>query len=250
MNIRSLLLAAFVLGWAATMGSASPITYDFSGTLSQPVNGSTAFSGTFSYDETSSGVSNGLLVTGYTTAHATLSAGGQSYEFKNYLSTPWPPTSYEFDANSKGQGDNFTFLGRYGVNTSSSDPNAPTAAMTIHLGDPTGTAFPPTYLNLPEFILSKYSIRDFSVTLPSIGTPVAGTLTSLALDLGHQTQTQTQSQSQTQSQTQSQAQSQTQPSASNSALDQPQAAPEPTTLALFAMIGLGLAARWKIRRTV
>lgn len=39
----------FVLAAAAT-ANASPVSYDFSGTFDQPVNGSTQFSGTFRYD--------------------------------------------------------------------------------------------------------------------------------------------------------------------------------------------------------
>ena len=45
---RLILIAGLVCG--VSSAQASPITYDFSGTLSQPYNGSTQFSGTLTYD--------------------------------------------------------------------------------------------------------------------------------------------------------------------------------------------------------
>ena len=39
-----------LLATCVTSANASPITYSFSGTLSQPFNGSSLFSGTFTYD--------------------------------------------------------------------------------------------------------------------------------------------------------------------------------------------------------
>ncbi|WP_406698291.1 PEP-CTERM sorting domain-containing protein [Singulisphaera sp. Ch08] len=48
---RSRPLYTLVLMFATvTTAQASPVSYDFSGTFDQPVNGSTQFSGTFSYD--------------------------------------------------------------------------------------------------------------------------------------------------------------------------------------------------------
>jgi hypothetical protein len=220
-KIRTLFLAVLVLGSTATCGLASPITFDFSGTLAQPINGSTAISGTFSYEQAITGLTTGKLVGGWAGALATLKVGGLSYEFTNYNFSSRPSSSFEFDANSKGQGDNFTFQGPFGSSTSGSYPN-PSAAMTIHLGDPSATAFPASNPNLPTLNLASFSIRDFSVTItpsqssiPSEsggGTPIKGTITSLSPEF--------------------------------------QAAPEPTTLALFTMIGLGLAVRWKVRRMV
>ena len=230
MKIRLLFLAAFVMGGTASRVAASPISYEFSGTLAQPLNGSTAFSGTVSYDPTTSGLSAGSFFSSSVGAHATLIVGGQSYEFVDHsFSAQGSPSTYQFDANSKGQGDNFTFNGPISAsvvpntaNPTSSDANAQGAAMTLHLGDPSGTAFPSSSPNLPPLDLARFSVRDLSVTIipPSpggmnaIADPifVTGTINSLS--------------------------------------PEPQAAPEPTTLALFAMIGLGLAVRWKIRRTL
>jgi hypothetical protein len=95
--------------------------------------------------------------------------------------------------------------------------------MAIHLGDPSGTAFPSSNPSLPLLNLTSFSVRNFSVTITPAesyipaattggGTPIEGTIASLTLDT------------------------------------QLQAAPEPTTLALFAIVGLGLAVRWRIRR--
>jgi PEP-CTERM motif len=233
MEFRSLFLAALVLAGIASRGAASPIAYDFSGTLAQPINGSTAFSGTVSFESTVTGFSNGNFFSSSVGAHATVIVGGQSYEFVDHsFSAQGSPSTYEFDANSKGQGDNFTFVGPISAsvvpsptNPTSSDANAQGAAMMLHLGDPSGTAFPSSSPNLPALNLSSFSIRDLSVTIipPSpggmntdpttaSGTTVSGTITSLTLE--------------------------------------PQAVPEPTTLALFAMIGFGVAVRWKLRQRV
>jgi hypothetical protein len=226
MKIRVLLLAVLVLATSAKHGTASPITYEFSGTLAQPINGSTAFSGTFSYELTTTEFGAGDLLTRSVGSHAMLNVGGKSFDFINYSFTELGPSpTYTFDANSKGQGDNFIFQGDRGTIASSSAPSSQSAAMTIHLGDPSGTAFPASGTSLPKLNLSSFAIRDFSVTLnppassamsavarAESGGPVTGTITTLSVEA--------------------------------------QTVPEPTTLALFTLIGLGVAARRRLRRRV
>jgi hypothetical protein len=231
MKIRPLLLAALILCGTASRGTASPISYEFSGTLAQPINGSTAFSGTVSYDPTVSGLSNGNSFSSSVGANATLIVGGQSFDFVDHsFSAQGSPSSYQFDANSKGQGDNFTFVGPVSASVAPSATNPPNtdtsaegASMTLHLGDPSGTTFPSSSPNLPALNLSNFSVRELNATIiwpstggmnstPPSGTTLTGTITSLS--------------------------------------PEPQAAPEPSTLALCAMIGIGLAVRWKFRQRV
>ncbi len=66
----------------------SPITYDFSGVLNQPVNGSTSFSGTLTFDNNTTG--NGWGGDGYGlgpgafgSSPLTLNVGGQAFAFVN-----------------------------------------------------------------------------------------------------------------------------------------------------------------------
>src|SRR5262245_60322209 len=95
------------------------------------------------------------------------------------------------------------------------------ASMTLHLGDPSGTAFPASSPNLPALNLSDFSVRELNATIirPSLGgmnpttsseTTVTGTITSFSLE--------------------------------------PQPVPEPTTLAICAMIGIGLAVHWRLHQ--
>jgi hypothetical protein len=238
MKIRSILLATLVLVCKVATSSASPITYDFSGTLSQSINGSTAFSGTFSYDPIGMEFGSGNLLTRWLGSHATLNVGGESYEFKNYmlpsgsgnnLQLPGPSPNYTFDANSIGQGDNFTFQAADGKILGSSDQSAPTVAMTIHLGDPSGTAFPPSSPNLPLLNLTNFSVRDFSVTIPLSGPSVTGTMAGAATIVGGTPITGT---------------------ITSLSLDpQPQNIPEPTSLVVLATIGLAVATQRRFRST-
>ncbi len=83
--------AAYSSGIPYHPGPYSPITYDFSGLLNQPIGGSTAFSGTVSFDNGAlPGIGTDEISAGANplgTNAATLKAGGQTFTFAN----PIPP---------------------------------------------------------------------------------------------------------------------------------------------------------------
>ena len=85
MIIRPLYLLASALVCLVTSVQASPITYDFGGTLAQPYKGSSLFSGSFSLESSTAGFDGAKLVSGYAGASASLSIGGQTYRFQNIM---------------------------------------------------------------------------------------------------------------------------------------------------------------------
>ena len=83
MIIRPLSLLASALVCLVTSVQASPITYDFGGTLAQPYKGSSLFSGSFSFESSTAGFGGGKLVSGDVGASASLTIGGQTFQFHN-----------------------------------------------------------------------------------------------------------------------------------------------------------------------
>ena len=154
MIIRPLSLLASALVCLATSTQASPITYDFSGTLAQPYKGSSLFSGSFSFESSTAGFDGAKLVSGYAGASASLTIGGQTYRFQNIMiEVPGagnaqqpvggaPSVWYQFNHNTNGTGDSFDLHANNGV----SSGLAPIllGTMTIHLADPTGTRTSPS----------------------------------------------------------------------------------------------------------
>jgi hypothetical protein len=183
MLFRSLATAACLLGLFHASAQAAPISYSFAGTLSQPVNGTTAFSGTFTFTENPPGLGYGLSAA----SQATLKIGGQSYLFSDTSVNPPPGTQYPvggvpavtyvLEHLPSGLGDSFDL---YASKARVIDPpSASPASMHIHLADPTGTAFPPDSLGIPPLNLNQFSVREFSFT-PSPDAPsTVGTITSL-----------------------------------------------------------------------
>jgi hypothetical protein len=220
MIIRPVSLLVSALVCLVASAHASPITYDFSGTLAQPYKGSSLFSGSFSFDSSMAGFGGARLVSGYEGASASLTIGGQTYQFQNVLIDPYgnghlqypvgqaPNVWYQFDHNSNGTGDSFDLHANNGVNTGSVP--LPAAAMTIHLADPTGTALLPSDLTLPSLDLDRFSVRQFGFSPSPYAPAMVGTITAL------------------------------------------QAVPEPSAFAFVLVAGLGLVVRktpWRMART-
>ena len=108
--------SALASGINSALYPPRPITYDFSGVLNQPVNGSTSFSGTLSFDNNAavgwgSSVYGSVPTSYLSSTPLTLNVGGQAFSFVNPASplpgadpgtwqTPLPnPTlSYIFNA--------------------------------------------------------------------------------------------------------------------------------------------------------
>jgi hypothetical protein len=180
MIIRTASFLASALFCLVTSAQASPITYDFSGTLAQPYKGSSLFSGSFSFESSTSGYSGSSLVSGYAGASASLTIGGQTYQFQNVTtdsgSSQTPNVWYQFDHNTS-TGDAFTLLANNGVSTGAAA--SPGATMTIHLYDPTGTALLPTGSTLPSLDLNHFSIRQLSFSSASTSSGMLGTITTL-----------------------------------------------------------------------
>jgi hypothetical protein len=212
MLIRPLPLLACALAFLVSSAQASPITYDFSGTLAQPYKGSSLFSGSFSYEHSSPGFSTGTVASGTEGARATLSIGGQTYTFQNLTVNPESGTAHPVDAapnvwwmfnhNNGSGGDTFDLHANNGIGAN--PPTAPMAAMTIHLADPTGTAFPASGLTMPSLNLNNFSVRQFSFSASPGTTAMVGTLTSL------------------------------------------QVVPEPSTIAMAVLVGLGLVLKRRL----
>jgi hypothetical protein len=212
MIIRPVSLLASALVCLVTSAQASPITYDFSGTLAQPYKGSSLFSGSFSFESSTAGFGGGKLVSGDVGASASLTIGGQTFQFQNIMiedtgaANAQQPVGvanvwYQFNHNNNGTGDSFDLHANNPVNAPS--VGLPSAAMTIHLADPTGTALLPSDLTLPSLDLSRFSVRQFGFS-PSPDAPdMLGTITSL------------------------------------------QAVPEPSTLAFVLLVGLGVVLKRK-----
>lgn len=83
---------------------ASPITYDFTGTLNQPINGSSQFSGSFTIDSSNPNGGGGVITPGGSgtvigengdQVSMTVHLGGQRIDFVN---TPQGPNSARFEA--------------------------------------------------------------------------------------------------------------------------------------------------------
>jgi PEP-CTERM motif len=212
MNIRPVCLLASALVCLVTSAQASPITYDFSGTLAQPYNGSSLFSGSFSFESSTAGFGGGNLVAGYAGASASLTIGGQTYQFRNNTSgdtgtgqaasqdVQIPNVWYQF-VHDKSAADSFNLIASNGVKVDS--VQSPVAMMSIHLNDLTGTALSPSGLTLPSLDLKDFSTRQLTFS-PSPDAPaILGTITNL------------------------------------------QAVPEPSTLAFVFLVGLGLVMRRK-----
>jgi hypothetical protein len=208
MIIRPFSLLASALVCLVTSVQASPITYDFSGTLAQPYKGSSLFSGSFSFESSTAGFGGGKLVSGDVGASASLTIGGQTFQFHNIAiedtgnghaapqvvgpANVW----YQFNHNNNGTGDSFDLHANNPVNVGS--VGLPAAAMTIHLADPTGTALLPSDLTLPSLDLNRFSVRQLGFSPTSDAPAMLGTITTL------------------------------------------QAVPEPSTLAFIFLVGLGL----------
>ena len=80
--------SALASGINSALYPPSPITYDFSGVLNQPVNGSTSFSGTLTFNNSTIGNVWGSTIYGFGPATfgstpLTLSVGGQAFSFVN-----------------------------------------------------------------------------------------------------------------------------------------------------------------------
>lgn len=212
MIIRPVSLLASALVCLVTSAQASPITYDFSGTLAQPYSGSSLFSGSFSFESSTAGIGGSTLVSGYAGASASLTIGGQTYQFQNNTvgssssgqnqsaAGPTPNVWYQFN-HSSSTGDSFDLLANNGVTAGSAQ--SPASMMSIHLEDSNGTALTPSGLTLPSLDLNQFSVRQLTFS-PSPDTPaMLGTITTL------------------------------------------QAVPEPSVLAFVFLVGLGLVVRQK-----
>jgi hypothetical protein len=213
MIFRPVSLLASALVCLVTSAQASPITYEFSGTLAQPYKGSSLFSGSFSFESSTAGFGGGKLISGDVEASASLTIGGQTFQFQNItidtssnrnfqLPVGQPPNVwYQFNHNSNGTGDSFDLHANNPINVAS--VGLPAAAMTIHLADPTGTALLPSDLTLPSLDLNRFSVRQFGFSPTPDAPAMLGTITSL------------------------------------------QAVPEPSTLAFVLLVGLGLVLKRK-----
>jgi PEP-CTERM motif len=94
LNRLALVVAVWVLVDTHRMVAANPITYDFTGTFQQPFDGSTAFSGSLTFNATptlqdATLQGGGVAETG-SDVSLTLNAGGQVFNFNN---SPQNPTS-------------------------------------------------------------------------------------------------------------------------------------------------------------
>jgi PEP-CTERM motif len=207
---RSLILLIWSLCLIAPAGHASPIGYDFSGTLAQPFLGSSRFSGTFTFQPDPTGTGSIWYGDGPTGAiGATLTIGAKTYTFSIPNDPPRgtqvplggpPPVSYSFGRDSSGNGVSFDLYANNGWIVGS--PSQPYASMQLHLADPTGTAFPLPSPDMPLLNLNDFSVRQFTSTPVPNGPSLVGTITVLAPIV-----------------------------------------PEPPTITLFALVGLGMAAR-------
>jgi hypothetical protein len=222
MIIRPLSLLASALVCLVTTAQASPITYDFSGTLVQPYKGSSLFSGSFSFESSTAGFGGATLFSGFEGASASLNIGGQTYQFQNikldyngngqsqHPVGQSPNVWYQFNHNNNGTGDSFDLHANNGI-TTGTVPLAG-AAMTIHLADPTGTALLPSNLTLPSLDLNRFSVRQLAFSAAPDAPAMLGTITTL------------------------------------------QAVPEPSALAFVFLVGLGLAAKrgasWRKAKTL
>jgi hypothetical protein len=189
MIIRTVSLMGFTLVCLVTSAHASPITYDFSGTLAQPYKGSSDFSGSFSFESSTAGFGGATLFSGYAGAAASLTIGGQTYQFQNitidyngngqtqHPAGQLPKVWYQFNHNNNGTGDSFDLHANNGVNTGSVP--LPAAAMTIHLADHTGTALRPSDLTLPSLDLNRFSVRQLGFSTSSDAPAMLGTITTL-----------------------------------------------------------------------
>ena len=189
MIIRPLSLLASALVCLVTSVQASPITYDFGGTLAQPYKGSSLFSGSFSLESSTAGFDGGKLVSGYAGASASLTIGGQTFRFQNIMiEDPALETPSNQSEEPPASGINSITTPTAPVTrltcmrtTESTlvQPAYPWPTMTIHLADPTGTALLPSDLTLPSLDLNRFSVRQFGFS-PSPDAPaMLGTITSL-----------------------------------------------------------------------
>ncbi len=187
MIIRPVSLLASALVCLVTSAQASPITYDFSGTLAQPYKGSSLFSGSFSFESATAAFGGGKLVSGYAGASASLTIGGQTFRFQNIsIEVPGsgnaqqpvgvPNVWYQFNHNDNGTGDSFDLHANNPVNVGS--VGLPAAAMTIHLADPTGTALLPSDLTLPTLDLNRFSVHQLGFSPTPDAPAMLGTITT------------------------------------------------------------------------
>lgn len=180
---------------------ASPITYSFGGTLDEPVNGTTSFTGTFSYELNAPGFETGQTTSGWGGAFGTLSIGDQTAVFQNGPAN-FPTTIRATFSIAAAGNDSFWFYGTNGTSAQGSVLQG--AVMTIQMIGPLG-GFPDLIGSLPTLNLSEFTFTQLSLSLTTEGPEFYGSITSLQ------------------------------------ALPQFSSVPEVTTVVHFAVLALGLA---------
>jgi hypothetical protein len=174
----ALVVAVSILVGTPRMVVADPITYDFSGTFNQPFDGSTAFSGSLSFNATPAG--DGQSVSDVS---LTLNAGGQVFNFVNSPQDPstsasvslqlQPPVDPALGPGFLGsEPDIELMVGGAHTGATGSEPNI-TFGFTMY--DYGLAAVPSNWANL------SFSVSTASVVFPVDQGMSGGTLTSFEM---------------------------------------------------------------------
>jgi hypothetical protein len=211
-GIRSLVSIACILG-CVDVARAVPITYNFSGSLDRPIDGASSFSGSLSFDNGTPGLSSYYEIEGQSGATATLQIGPDLFHFSNSMAQP---ANVDFIFLHSGS-DSFSLSATDGVPASNSVATG--ASLWIDLSG--AHTFPSDGYPMPTLNLNDFPSREFRMSVPGFsGSSVSGTLRSFRLS--------------------------TLPPHSPSPVPTP--APEPTTLAVFTLMGIGLAIHRSVHR--
>jgi PEP-CTERM motif len=197
LNRVALAVAVLVLISTPRIAVASPITYDFTGTLNQPVDGATTFNGSLTFNATPTG--SEVPIAGYSVSETgsdvslTVNVGGQVMNFSNSPQNPHISLMVSADV-EPNQPLTTTEFSVYGGNDGGATGSGTTGTFFLSFYDVGLGAVPSNLANLPLPVQGE----DTELTVGSSSS--VGTLTSIEVA----------------------------------------SAPEPSTLAVFA--GLGLAA--------
>jgi hypothetical protein len=159
---RLLVVAVLTLLSTHRMVGASPITYDFTGTLNQPVDGSKTFSGSLTINAipTPAEMLGGGVAEDGTDVSLTVRVGGQVL---NFINTPQNPNSVSFQAGVTPPNDRdfmpsvATFLVG-GMNWGNTG-NGPTSSFAMNIYSPPGVESLPANLADVSLVPNTSSVR-------------------------------------------------------------------------------------------